>query len=557
MSTALKTPSIQTTVNNVATLLVNAAAKRPDATAIIEQKTGREITFGELAERIANVAEGLHKAGIKQGVRTVFAVKPSIEFFEGVFGLFHAGAVPVVVDPGMGRKNMLACIKEAEAEALLGISAAHALSKIFRSAFRTVSKRVTVGGRWFWGGEKLSEMASKGDGNFPVVETKSDDLAAILFTSGATGLPKGVKYQHGMFVGQTRAIQETYNIEAGEIDVPCFALFALFSVAMGVTVVLPDMDMSNPGQVEPAKVVAAINDNKATMSFGSPAVWKKVGPWLQQHNKKLPSLKRILIAGAPVPYSTLKMFEGKLAECGDVFTPYGATESLPLSSISASMILGETAAKTANGEGTCVGTPLEMVRCKVIRLTEDAIACIENIDELPAGEIGEIIVKSPVTTQEYFQRPEQTKNSKILDSTGPEPLRWHRMGDTGYFDAQGRLWFCGRAAHRVETADRVMYPIQVEAIFNNHDAVNRCALVGVGDRLNQKPVIIIELNTGELPPADMKSSLTAQLLKLAELHVLTRQVKTVLFHKSLPVDVRHNAKINRDALAAWAAGVLS
>ncbi|MCF6227283.1 MAG: AMP-binding protein [Planctomycetes bacterium] len=556
MDTAVKEPSTQTTANNVAMLLVDAAAKRPDATAIIEQKTGREITFGELAKRIANVAEGLHKAGIKRGTRTVLAVKPSIEFFEGVFGLFHAGAVPIVVDPGMGRKNLLACIKEAEPEALLGISAAHALSKVFRFAFRTVNKRVTVGGRWFWGGASLSRMAQTGDGKFPVADTSKHDLAAILFTSGSTGIPKGVKYQHGMFVGQTQAIQDTYGIKAGEIDVPCFALFALFSVAMGVTVVLPEMDMSNPASVDPAKIVAAIKDNQATMSFGSPAVWKKLGPWLQERDIKLPSVKRILIAGAPVPYSTLAMFEGRLAEGGDLFTPYGATESLPLSSISASEILGETAAKTTAGKGTCVGQPLELVECKVIRLTENAIADISDIEELGVGEIGEIIVKSPVTTQEYFQRPEQTKNSKILDSTGVKPLRWHRMGDTGYFDAQGRLWFCGRVSHRVETSEGVMYPIQVEAIFNNHDAVNRCALVGVGDRPNQQPVMIIELNTGDLPPADLKQTLTEQLLKMAELQDLTRQVKTILFHKSLPVDVRHNAKINREVLAAWASGVL-
>ncbi|MHC4840783.1 MAG: fatty acid CoA ligase family protein [Planctomycetota bacterium] len=551
MTSAVQTPPPETTTCNVASLLIEAAKLRPEATAIIEHKSGRSITFGELVKRIANIAEGLTNAGIGPGTRTVFAVKPGIEFFEGVFALFHAGAIPVVVDPGMGRKNLLACIKEAEPEALLGISAAHALSKVFRSAFKTVRKRVTVGGRWFWGGESMSALAQTGDGSFPVAGTRNDDLAAILFTSGATGIPKGVKYEHGMFVGQTNAIQQTYGIEAGEIDVPCFALFALFSVAMGVTVVLPNMDMSKPGSANPANVVNAVNQHKATMSFASPAVWKKVGPYLQQHDKKMSSLKRILIAGAPVPYSTLKMFEGRLADDGDVFTPYGATESLPLSSIAASTILGETAAKTAAGKGTCVGKLLDMVECKIVRLTEDAINTLDDADELPAGEIGEVIVKSPVTTQEYFQRPEKTRLAKIDDGS---PRKWHRMGDSAYFDEHGRLWFCGRATHRVETSDGVMYPVQVEAIFNNHDAVNRSALVGIGKRPNQQPAIVIELNTGQLPPEDLKEQLTKQLLEMAQLHDLTSPVKTALFHKCLPVDVRHNAKINREALAAWAEG---
>lgn len=568
---------------NVSSFIFDYAKKAPDQVAVIEHWSGRKITYAQLAQNIENIAFGLLQMGIKSGVRTVLAVKPGIEFVETVFALFRNGAVPVVVDPGMGVDNMLKCIKEAEPEALVGIPMAHALSKLKSRTFRTVKHRVTVGRRWLWGGETLDNLrkcATKGsEGGI----THADTTAAILFTSGATGVPKGVVFNHGVFVGQTEMIRDAYNIQPGEIDVPCFALFALFSVAMGVTIVLPDIDFSNPGKASPAKVVDAINEYHATMSFGSPAVWKRVGPYLEQTGVSLPTIKRILIAGAPVPYSTLAMFKGKLAPDGDLHTPYGATESLPFSTISASEILGETRIETAAGAGTCVGKPMEGVLAKVIRLTEGPIDSIDDAEELPAGEVGEIIVRSAVTTREYFNRPENTKLAKIrgvdfqsaseLRASSPQhsddtPVRrlearetsadrmstplWHRMGDTGYFDAQGRLWFCGRVNHRVETKGGTLYPIQIEAVFNNHDAVSRCALVGLGDRPEQVPCIVVELHEGHIPAKDLRDRIRSELQRMADAHEKTKGIKYFLFHEGLPVDVRHNAKINRDALKHWA-----
>ena len=533
---------------NVSSFIFDYSKKAPDQVAVIEHWSGRKITYAELAQNIENIAFGLLQMGIKSDVRTVLAVKPGIDFVETVFALFRNGAVPVVVDPGMGVDNMLKCIEEAEPEALVGIPMAHALSKLKSRAFRSVKHRVTVGRRWLWGGETLDNLRMRGTKGSEGAITHAETTAAILFTSGATGVPKGVVFNHGVFVGQTEMIRDAYNIQPGEIDVPCFALFALFSVAMGVTIVLPDIDFSNPGKASPAKVVDAINEHHATMSFGSPAVWKRVGPYLEQTGVTLPTIKRILIAGAPVPYSTLAMLKGKLAPDGDLHTPYGATESLPFSTISASEILGETRIETAAGAGTCVGKPMECVLAKVIRLTEGPIDGIDSAEELTAGEVGEIIVRSAVTTREYFNRSENTKLAKISDGA----YFWHRMGDTGYFDAQGRLWFCGRVNQRLETNDGTLYPIQVEGIFNNHDAVSRCALVGLGDRPNEVPCIVVELHDGHTPAQDLRERIRDELQRMAEAHEKTRGIKYFLFHEGLPVDVRHNAKINRDALKHWA-----
>jgi olefin beta-lactone synthetase len=320
------------------------------------------------------------------------------------------------------------------------------------------------------------------------------------------------------------------------------------------------MDFSRPGSIDPARLVNAVNEHKATISFASPAVWRKVGPYLLDNDLRLPTLKRILVAGAAVPYQTLAQLHDRIAPGGDIHTPYGATESLPFSTIAASEVLRETRFDTQCGKGVCVGRLIDRVQAKVVRITDGPIENFSEVDELPAGEVGEIIVSSPVTTQEYFNRPEATSRAKIrsagetpaASAAGTAALRWHRMGDTGWFDEQGRLWYCGRVAHTVWTDEGPLFPEQVEGVFNNHNAVDRSALVGVGEKGRQQPVIVIELHGGLIPERDLLSRIEDELLAMAQQHELTRQVKTALFHKGFPVDVRHNAKIDREGLAGWA-----
>lgn len=545
VATIESTEAATATRCNVSHYITEQARTRPDATAIFEQATGRRITFGELERTIQSLAAGLTQYGICNGTRAILAVRPGIEFVALVFALFRAAAVPIVVDPGMGRKNMLACIGEAKPEALIGISAAHALSKVFRKPFASVTKRVTVGRRWFWGGKTYKQLASVDASSFKAPQTRANDLAAILFTSGATGVPKGVEYEHGMFDGQVRAIRDYFGIQPGEIDVPCFALFALFTVGMGCTIVLPDMDFSKPGSCDPAKIVAAIEQHKASLTFGSPAVWARVAPWLQYHDRKFPeSLRRILIAGASVPLRTHEDLAALLPN-GRVHTPYGATESLPVACIDGHTLLEKFATRMKSGEGTCVGKPLPGVDVKIVSVGATSMS------PLPAGEIGEIIVSSATTTRSYFNRPQQTAASKIeVRATDHEPrtTRFHRMGDVGYFDAEGNLWFCGRANHVVHTAEGPLYPDQVEGVFNAHPMFERSALIGYPLGAAEQVAAVV------VPPFEGLTEMTDQdwideLLELGARFKATRSIKRVVFDDNFPLDVRHNAKIDRIELA--------
>jgi acyl-coenzyme A synthetase/AMP-(fatty) acid ligase len=123
------------------------------------------------------------------------------------------------------------------------------------------------------------------------------------------------------------------------------------------------------------------------------------------------------------------------------------------------------------------------------------------------------------------------------------------MGDLASADAEGRLWFAGRKTHVVHTADGPLFSVPCEEVFRRHPAVRRCALVGVGDVGTQRPVLIVEPEPG---PRD-DQELTDALLAVGTTEARTRPITTVLFHPGLPVDPRHNSKIDREALAGWAA----
>jgi acyl-CoA synthetase (AMP-forming)/AMP-acid ligase II len=319
---------------------------------------------------------------------------------------------------------------------------------------------------------------------------------------------------------------------------------------MGVTTVIPEMDPSRPARVNPRNIIEAVQDWRATQSFGSPAIWNRVGQYCQEHNVALPTLRRVISAGAPVPPHVLARMKGCIATEGDVHTPYGATESLPIASLSASEILGETRHAWAQGGGTCVGRRFPGIEWKILQISDGPIARLEDAIELPPGQIGEIAVCGPVVTREYVTRREANALHKIADG----PRVWHRMGDVGYLDAQERFWFCGRKSHRVLTPAGPMFTIPCEAIFNQHPAIYRSALVGVGGAGEQRPVMIVEPWPGKFPRRQRtRQTLLAELAALGKVNPLTAGIEHILIHRSMPVDIRHNAKIFRERLAPWAA----
>ncbi len=538
---------------NIARHLAAYAALQPGQVALKIPRRARPdridylaLDYGELSAEVAAWRARLGAAGLRPGDRTLVMVRQGLPLIALVFALFELGALPVVIDPGMGLKNFLRCVARSRPRAVVGIPLARVLSRVFRSAFRSVELRVPVSGSPL---ARLTPAGSRrpADDSGALARAASDE-AAILFTSGSTGAPKGVVYAHGQFDAQVGLIRDTYGITPGEIDLPLLPLFALFNPALGMTTIVPTTDPARPARADPALLVRAILQENVTSSFGSPTLWGKITTHCREQKLTLPSIRRVLSAGAPVPPWLWEQLP-PLIPNGVLHSPYGATEALPVSSISAPEVLAGTAAATLAGAGTCVGRIISPNTVKIIAPHDGPLSSLDDARELPAGEIGEIIVAGPTVTTAYDGLPEATAAAKVF-----APVLYHRLGDLGYLDAEGRLWFCGRRAEAVHTANGPLYTEQVEPLFNTHPGVRRCALVGTGRAGAQRPALVVE----PVAPQWTASSsacrhFTRQLHALAQRHPHTAQVKVFYFHEKFPVDVRHNAKIHRLTLAQWVA----
>jgi acyl-CoA synthetase (AMP-forming)/AMP-acid ligase II len=527
---------------NVAEHLARMATERPTAEAVHLPVRGghRTMTFAELNGLANTMANGLRDAGITRGMRTVLMVPPGADFFALTFALFRLAAVPVFIDPGMGTKNLGPCLATAQPQAFVGIPKAHVARKLFGWGRRTIHTTVNVG--------RLRMLCSAATGRFPhhpesisTPNVMPADLAAILFTSGSTGPAKGVEYTHGIFASQVEMLKSTYGIRPGEVDYCSFPLFALFGPALGMTCVVPRMEASRPASIDARQALADIAKFGVTNLFGSPVVIRK----LAEAGGRLTTVRRAISAGAPATMAVVESFQTMLPDGVELFTPYGATESLPVANIGSRELL-ETKALTQSGHGVCVGRPVAGMTVDVIRISDDPISAWSDALRMPDGEIGEFAVRGPVVTARYYNRPEATAAAKIVDpATG---TLWHRMGDVGYRDALGRLWFCGRKSHRVATKTGTLFTDQIEPLLNTVAPNLRTALVGVTRNGHTFPVVIVE-------SAD--AILQASIAETIRSNPAMTAIRTVLLHpKPFPVDVRHQSKIFREKLAAWADGQL-
>jgi olefin beta-lactone synthetase len=532
---------------NIARFLPQMAAQLPDTPAL-KIPRGRTadgridylvLSFAELDAEVDAWVERLSSKGVHPGDRVLLMVRQGLPLIAAAFALFKHGAVPIVIDPGMGLKSFLSCVKRSRPAALLGIPLAQAVSHVFRPAFSSVQTRIWASG------SPLARLS-------PIEKSKSlrrtapcvrppDELAAILFTSGSTGAPKGVCYEHGMFQAQVEVIRATYDIRPGEVDLPMLPIFALFNPALGMTTVVPEIDPSRPAAVDPAKIVQAIQQEGVTNSFGSPTLWNKIASYCSERGTTLPSLKRVLCAGAPVPRHLWERSRQMLPH-GKLHSPYGATEALPVSTIAANEVPIDSI------QGACVGRPVDGVEVRVIEISEGPIQSMAQMATLPPGRVGEIIVRGPAVTKTYDQLADATRAAKIEDAGRV----WHRMGDCGFIDSEGRIWFCGRKVERVVTAAGTLFTEPCEQVFRSHPAVERCALVGLGAPGAQEPALVVELRKVRGTGRD-SSALARELRELGRKHQHTSGIRKFFIHPSLPVDVRHNAKIHRLALAKWAA----
>ncbi|MDR1607247.1 MAG: AMP-binding protein [Deltaproteobacteria bacterium] len=537
---------------NIAQTLTTAAQDDPNRLAVVARhlpdSLGRTvITYSRLAEDSSKLAGGLLASGLEPGDRVVVMVPMGLDFFITVFALFKARLTPVMVDPGMGLKRMLLCLSEGQPRGFVGVPLAHLACLFWPKYFVTVKKRVILGRIPPFCGLKNFKKLLTEYPSLPEQKTDAQDTAAILFTSGATGPAKGAVYTHAMFRAQVESLKANFGFKFGGVDMATFPLFALFAPALGLTSVIPNMNPIKPAKADPRKLIQSLENEKCDSLFGSPALLTRLAEHGQAEKLVLKGVRLVITAGAPVRPALAEKIGALLEPEARLVTPYGATEGMPLTTVDHLEIEGARG-MTEQGFGMCVGRPLPGIKLTILPIADQPMESFKETQTLPVGEIGEITASGPVICQSYFQKPKETAMTLVK---GPDGAIWRRMGDLGWQDAQGRLWFCGRKTQRVVTRQGSLFTVCCEAIFNNHPKVERSALVGVGPSGDQKPVMIIE------PQKGLKRrqwpELVEELKKLGLANPRTRGLEFFLRRDSFPMDIRHNAKIGREKLAVWAA----
>ncbi|MET7619804.1 fatty acid CoA ligase family protein [Streptomyces sp. NPDC005408] len=536
-------------------LLAWHAIRTPDKPAVIHpdgdrmESAGRpayaSVGYAEFASRVTACAAALEEHGIGRGTRTALLVTPGVDLLTLAFALMHVGAVPVVVDPGMGLSRMLDCIHRVGVQAFIGVPSAHILRRLRPRAFAGVQSLIKVGRG---SGTALEELTALGARlpQLPPLESGHDDLALIGYTTGSTGPAKPVELTVGMLRGMAYGVEGGHFTADMHSTLVTLPLMGVFDLAAGRTAVVPKMNMGRVGAADPALLTDAIQRFSVNAMFASPALLGPLSAHLAESGAKVPSLRLIVSGGAPVSPELMGALRAVLPDEARVFSTYGSTEALPMALVESREALAGPAAGPAEGLGVCVGRPAPGTSVRTIKVSDRPIPRWTPQLPVAAGEMGEIVVSGQAVSPRYFQAPQADAEHKIQDGG----RRWHRTGDVGWIDGEGRLWFCGRKSHRVRAADGDLHTVRCESVFNTHPQVQRTALVGFGPYGEQRPVLCVEL----APGTDRKQwpSIEGELRELGANNPITKAIADFLPHPAFPVDIRHNAKIRRELLAGWA-----
>ena len=531
-----------------------------EATAVVELETpssdgdgqwayGNRITFARLEQRIAHCAAGLIGQGVRHGDRVGLLVPPGIELTVAVYACWRIGAVIVVADAGLGAKGLLRALRGANLTHLIAVAKGLVLTRTLRlTGTRILAGELPGAAKRALGSDAtLGEVEEVGRATpAPSPTPKPSDDCAILFTSGATGPSKGVLYRHDQLLAQAGLIKSTYDLSNDDRLVAAFAPFALYGPAIGIAAAVPAMDVTAPATLSATALAQACEALQATVVFASPAALRNVvetqATLNSEHREALTRLRLIMSAGAPVGVSLLREV-AELAPNARLRTPYGMTEALPVADIDL-----PTLEQVGSGNGVCVGEPLAGVRVAISPLSFDADVLVDGKLSTAPGVSGELCVSAAHVKQRYDRL-------WATERASSRTVGWHRTGDIAHLDEQGRIWVEGRRQHIVVTGEGecgIVTPVGLEQAAERLPEVSAAAVVGVGPLGAQRVVLVVvpaadDAGSGVLAPRAMTDAVRG----LADV-----DVAAVLIIDEMPVDIRHQSKVDRTALAGWADRVL-
>ncbi|MCU1389846.1 MAG: putative fatty-acid--CoA ligase, partial [Ilumatobacteraceae bacterium] len=361
----------------------------------VDGATRTETSFVDLHQRVMGIAAGLASAGVRPGDRVAVLVLPGVDLLASVYACWRAGAVTVIADRGLGLRGLGRAVRGARVQWVIGPTKALAAARVLRWAPR--ARLIAVGRVRALGAVATLGVLARSTAPLPP-EPRPDDPSAVLYTSGATGPAKGVRYTHGQMSSQRDALAALYDIGADDRLVAAFAPFALYGPALGIASTIPDVDVTRPGTLTAEALVTAVSSVAATVVFASPAALANVVRTAGAvPDPRLASVRLVLSAGAPVPVATLRAM-ADLCPNATLRTPYGMTECLPVADISLPEI--DVAIAGSAAAGVCVGTPVAGVRVMIAPLDFDPARAVESVG---VGVMGEVLIRAPWVSSGYDQ----------------------------------------------------------------------------------------------------------------------------------------------------------
>ncbi|QJW38396.1 alpha/beta fold hydrolase [Cellulosimicrobium protaetiae] len=530
------------------------ARAEDDAPAVLDMAatgtdgSARAVSWRALDRQVRRVAAGLHAIGVRRGDRVSLLVEPGPTLTALVYACLRIGAVVVVADAGLGVRGLTRAQRGAWPRFVVaqtkGLAAARALGwpgvRISADPLAPAVRRalgVT---------HELVDVARAGEGATLPSEPGPDDEAAVLFTSGSTGPAKGVVYSHAQLSALRDTLGEHFDVGPDTGLVTGFAPFALLGPALGTRSVTPRMDVSSPRTLTARAVADAVRASDARIVFLSPAAILNVVATADAldaaDRTALARVRTFLSTGAPISAELLGS-AAELMPAATAHTPYGMTECLLVTDVTLDGIRDAAAAPDA---GVCVGRPVPGAAVLVSALDDDGAAT--GAPSATPGVLGEVLVRAGHLKERY----DRLWLTDQAAERGTPPGRWHRTGDVGHLDAHGRLWIEGRRGHVLRTADGPLAPVGPEQHVERVAQVRRAAVVGVGPAGLQQAVAVVETVSGARRPGLASEALTAAVRAASPV-----ALAAVLVVPRMPTDVRHNSKIDRARLAAWADGVLA
>lgn len=511
---------------NIAQIFEQHASTRRGEPAIVDVLHGRErtLTFAQLTDEAAQVTALFHSQGLRAGDGVLIFHRMSAELYIFILALFRLGAVGVFVDPSVGRAHIERCCQLFPPKAFFGSARAHFLG-LLSPQIRRVPLHFSSS--WVLGSVDIFSRWSR-NGTKPVAAIDDDSPALVTFTSGSTGAPKAAVRSHGFLRAQHKALEESLRPTPGAVDLTTLPIFVLANLASGVTCLLPDADMRNPGSCDPRPIIAQIERHQVSSTAASPAFIERLTDECIRTSRSLPSLQRVFVGGGPVFPHVLRRAREAFPNA-TLTAVYGSTEAEPMAEISVDRIGEDDFSRMKDGAGLLAGTPVSAVDLRVIRdqwgipigrITADEFAEIT----VPPNQPGEIVVSGEHVLRGYLHGAGDSETKFNV-----ETVRWHRTGDLGSFDSAGRLWLLGRCSAKIEDRRGTLYPFTVECAVRHDPRVECAALVAFrGERV----LVLQAKNARTIDCARYKTQLP------------WAGIDRLIAVRRIPTDKRHNAKID-------------